>query len=328
MRQRVSRRRSDTFKRKQSMSEKALIEVQDLVKKFNGLTAVAGISFTVQSGECLGILGPNGAGKTTTVRIIQCISPPSSGIVTVFGMRATLNKRRIRALLGVVPQENDVDPDLTVNENLELFAALFDIPKKVAKARIREHLEFVGLTEKADNKIDSLSGGMKRRLLIARALLNEPRVMILDEPTAGLDPQARHLVWQRLRALKNKGVTMVLNTQYMEEAQQLCDRLLILDKGRILKTGVPKELVKNEVGDEVVEVRGHEGVENVLRKLQGLQFNSEVVGDTLYLYYHYHHHQSKEILTRLATSESISVLRRPATLEDVFLKLTGRGLSE
>lgn len=306
------------------MSEKTVIEVKDLVKKFNGLTAVAGISFTVQRGECLGILGPNGAGKTTTVRVIQCISPATSGTVSVLGMKASLDERRIRALLGVVPQENDVDPDLTVNENLELFAALFDIPKKVAKARIMEHLEFVELKERADNKIDSLSGGMKRRLLIARALLNEPSVMILDEPTTGLDPQARHLIWQRLRALKNKGVTTVLNTHYMEEAQQLCDRLLILDKGSILKEGIPKELVKNEVGEEVVEVRNHEGVKDVLRKLQGLEFNSEVVGDTLYLYCH----ESKEILTRLATSETFSVLRRLATLEDVFLKLTGRGLNE
>ncbi len=301
-----------------------MIEVKDLVKKFNGLTAVAGISFNVKRGECLGLLGPNGAGKTTTVRVIQCISPATSGTVSVLGMRASLDERRIRALLGVVPQENDIDPDLTVNENLELFAALFDIPKKVAQARIMEHLEFVELKERANNKIGSLSGGMKRRLLVARALLNEPSIMILDEPTTGLDPQARHLIWQRLRALKNKGVTMVLNTHYMEEAEQLCDRLLILDKGTILKEGIPQELVKNEVGEEVVEVRNHRGVKDVLRMLQGLEFNSEVVGDTLYLYCH----ESKEILTRLATSETFSVLRRLATLEDVFLKLTGRGLSE
>jgi len=306
------------------MNQKTMIEVEDLVKKFNGLTAVAGISFTVQRGECLGILGPNGAGKTTTVRVIQCISPATSGTVSVLGMRASLDERRIRALLGVVPQENDIDPDLTVNENLELFAALFDIPKKVAQARIKEHLEFVELKERADNKIGSLSGGMKRRLLVARALLNEPSIMILDEPTTGLDPQARHLIWQRLRALKNKGVTIILNTHYMEEAQQLCDRLLILDKGSILKEGIPQELVKNEVGEEVVEVRNHKGVKDVLRMLQGLEFNSEVVGDTLYLYCH----ESKDILTRLAASETLSVLRRLATLEDVFLKLTGRGLSE
>jgi len=306
------------------MNGKTMIEVKDLVKKFNGLTAVAGISFTVQRGECLGILGPNGAGKTTTVRVIQCISPATSGTVSVLGMRASLDERRIRALMGVVPQENDIDPDLTVNENLELFAALFDIRKKVAKARIMEHLEFVELKERADSKIDSLSSGMKRRLLIARALLNEPSIMILDEPTTGLDPQARHLIWQRLRTLKNNGVTMVLNTHYMEEAEQLCDRLLILDKGTILREGIPQELVKSEVGEEVVEVRNHQGVKDVLRKLQGLEFNSEVVGDTLYFYCR----ESKEILTRLATSETLSVLRRLATLEDVFLKLTGRGLNE
>jgi len=306
------------------MNMKTMIEVKDLVKKFDGLTAVAGISFTVERGECLGILGPNGAGKTTTVRVIQCISPATSGTVSVLGMSASLDERRIRALLGVVPQENDIDPDLTVNENLELFAALFDIPKKVAKARIIEHLEFVELRERADSKISSLSGGMKRRLLVARALLNEPSIMILDEPTTGLDPQARHLIWQRLRTLKNNGVTMILNTHYMEEAEQICDRLLILDKGTILKEGIPKELVKSEVGEEVVEVRNHKGVKDVLRKLQGLEFNSEVVGDTLYLYCH----ESKEILTRLATAETFSVLRRLATLEDVFLKLTGRGLNE
>ena len=306
------------------MNQKTMIEVKDLVKKFNGLVAVAGISFTVQRGECLGLLGPNGAGKTTTVRVIQCISPATSGTVSVLGMRASLDERRIRALVGVVPQENDIDPDLTVNENLELFAALFDIPKKVAKARITENLEFVELKERADDKIGSLSGGMKRRLLVARALLNEPSIMILDEPTTGLDPQARHLIWQRLRALKNKGVTIILNTHYMEEAEQLCDRLLILDKGTILKEGIPKELIKKEVGDEVVEVRNHKGVKDVLRMLQGLEFNYEVVGDTLYLYCH----ESKDILTRLAASETLSVLRRLATLEDVFLKLTGRGLSE
>ncbi|HLD28817.1 MAG TPA: ATP-binding cassette domain-containing protein, partial [bacterium] len=268
--------------------------------------------------------GPNGAGKTTTVRIIQCVSPATSGTVSVFGMRAGLSERRIRALLGVVPQENDVDPDLTINENLELFAALYDIPKKAARARIAEYLAFVELTEKADSKINSLSGGMKRRLLVARALLNEPKVMILDEPTTGLDPQARHLIWQRLRSLKEKGVTMILNTQYMEEAEQICDRLLILDKGRLLKEGVPHKLIEQEVGREVVEVRDHKNAANVLSLIAGLPFNSETVGDTLYLYCS----ESREILTRLATSEDISVLRRPATLEDVFLKLTGRGLNE
>lgn len=306
------------------MDGEIVIEVSDLVKKFDGFTAVDGISFCVRRGECLGILGPNGAGKTTTVRIIQCISPATSGSVRVLGMKASLEERRIRAVMGVVPQENDLDPDLTVNENLELFSALFDIPKKAARARIKEYLEFVELAERANDKISSLSSGMKRRLLIARALLNEPSIMILDEPTTGLDPQARHLIWQRLRALKNRGVTMVLNTHYMEEAEQLCDRLLILDKGKILKEGIPRELVKGEVGEEVVEVRNHNGVQEILRMLEGVRFNSEVVGDTLYLYCD----ESKEILTRLATYENLAVLRRMATLEDVFLRLTGRGLNE
>lgn len=306
------------------MNNEVLIEVNNLVKRFDKLVAVDGISFNVRRGECLGILGPNGAGKTTTVRILQCISPATSGTVSVFGMKAGLDERRIRALLGVVPQENDLDPDLTVHENLELFAALFDIPKITAKARVAEYLEFVELSDRASDKINQLSGGMKRRLLIARALLNEPKVMVLDEPTTGLDPQARHLIWQRLRALKNKGVTMVLNTQYMDEAQQLCDRLIIMDNGRILKEGNPKELVKNEVGYEVVEIRDYKGEENILEKLKGLEFNSETVGDTLYLYCR----ESKDILKQLAGYETISVLRRPATLEDVFLKLTGRGLGK
>ncbi|MBU0579960.1 MAG: ATP-binding cassette domain-containing protein [Candidatus Margulisbacteria bacterium] len=301
-----------------------LIVVREVVKRFNDLTAVDGVSFSVKKGECLGVLGPNGAGKTTIVRMIQCISPITSGEITVLCMKAQLSERKIRALLGVVPQENDVDPDLTVTENLELFAALFDIPKAIAKKSIKEHLEFVELIDKAKDKIDTLSGGMKRRFLIARALLNEPKIMILDEPTTGLDPQARHLIWQRLRSLRDQGVTMVLNTQYMEEAQQLCDRLLILDKGRILKEGVPKVLIKQEVGEEVVEIRDHGGVKNILQMVKGLAFTSETVGDTLYLYCH----ESKEIMTRLAGCETCSVLRRPATLEDVFLKLTGRGLNE
>jgi lipooligosaccharide transport system ATP-binding protein len=301
-----------------------LITVKNLVKKFNDFNAVDGISFEMQKGECVGILGPNGAGKTTTVRIIQCISPLTSGEVTVLGMPASVDERRIRAALGVVPQDNDLDNDLTVWQNLSLFATLFDIPKKIARERITTWLDFLELSEKKHSRIEELSGGMKRRLLIARALLNDPRIMIFDEPTTGLDPQARHLIWQRIRSLKEKNITVLLNTQYMEEAQQLCDRLIILDKGKVLKEGQPRELVQQEVGQEVVEVRNHGKAATVFPLLTGIPYTAEQVGDTLYLYCA----ESCDIMKRLADREELSILRRPATLEDVFLKLTGRGLSE
>ncbi|MFC1517220.1 ABC transporter ATP-binding protein [Candidatus Margulisiibacteriota bacterium] len=304
--------------------KKDLIKVNKLVKKFNELTAVDGISFSVHEGECLGILGPNGAGKTTAVKVIQCISPLTSGEVTVLGMPASLEERRIRAMLGLVPQENELDPDLSVFDNLLLFSRYFDIPKKIAKERINELLEFVSLGDKKKKKIEELSGGMKRRLLIARGLINDPKLMILDEPTTGLDPQARHLVWQRLRSLKDKGVTMILNTQYMEEAQQLCDRLLIMHKGKILKKGSPAQLVKEEVGEEVIEVRNHGSEKDVLKMIEGMNFTHEIVGDTLYIYSDH----SAEIMPKIVCEEHCSILRRPATLEDVFLKLTGRGLTE
>lgn len=304
------------------MSE--LISVNNLVKKYKDFIAVNKISFQVNAGECLGILGPNGAGKTTTVRIIQCISPLTAGEVTVLGMKASVDERRIRAVLGVVPQDNDLDGDLTVIQNLILFTKFFDIPEKEARKRIEKQLTFFELKEKINNRIEELSGGMKRRLLLARALLNEPKILILDEPTNGLDPQARHLMWQRLRLLKEQGVTMILNTHYMEEAQQICDRLLILDKGRILKEGKPRQLIKDEVGQEVIEIRNFRGLQDLLTKLKGFNFQYEEIGDTVYLYCQ----ESKDILTRLAQCEECIVLRRPATLEDLFLKLTGRGLGE
>lgn len=302
----------------------SLIEVKNLIKKYKDFTAVNDISFSVKEGECLGILGPNGAGKTTTVKIIQCISPLTFGDVTVLGLKASVDERKIRAVLGVVPQDNDLDNDLTVLQNLLIFTKFFDIPTKEAHSRIEKQLTFFELKEKLNSRIEELSGGMKRRLLLARALLNEPKVLILDEPTNGLDPQARHLMWQRLRQLKDRGVTMILNTHYMEEAQQICDRLLILDKGKILKEGRPRELIKNEVGQEVVEIRDHGDMQFILKILTGLKFNYETVGDTLYLYCD----DSVEIMTRLSKCHDCAVLRRPATLEDLFLKLTGRGLQE
>ncbi len=301
-----------------------LIEVKNLVKKYKDVIAVNDISFSVAKSECLGILGPNGAGKTTTVKIIQCISPLTSGEVRVLDMQASVDERRIRAILGVVPQDNDLDGDLTVMQNLTLFTRFFDIPPKIAKDRIAKQLEFFELKDKQKSRIEELSGGMKRRLLLARALLNEPKILILDEPTNGLDPQARHLMWQRLRQLKEQGGTMILNTHYMEEAQQICDRLLILDKGKILKEGNPAKLVREEVGQEVIEIRNYGQVTSVLEALNGISFKYEEIGDTLYLYCQ----ESREILVKLAQISKYLVLRRPAALEDLFLKLTGRGLGE
>lgn len=301
-----------------------LIQVKNLIKKYKEFTAVNDISFEVAQSECLGILGPNGAGKTTTVKIIQCISPLTSGEIIVLGKKASVDNRQIRAELGIVPQDNDLDNDLTVLQNLTIFTKFFGIPSKVAKERIETQLAFFELKDKLNSRIEELSGGMKRRMLLARALLNEPKILILDEPTNGLDPQARHMVWQKLRMLKERGVTMILNTHYMEEAQQICNRLLILDKGKILKTGVPLELIKTEVGREVVEIRDHGDIAALQKLLSGLDYRFETVGDTLYLYCE----DSQEIMKRLSTCHDCAVFRRPATLEDLFLKLTGRGLQE
>lgn len=251
-----------------------IIEVRNLVKKFGKFVAVDGITFSVDRQTCVGLLGPNGAGKTSTVRILECISPPTSGEAFVLGIPASLSARNIRERLGVVPQENDLDVDLTVWQNLTIFAKFFDIPKHIARKRIETLLEFMDLTTKKDCKIEELSSGMKRRVLVARALINEPEILILDEPTTGLDPQMRQIIWQKIGSLKDQGLSIILTTHYMEEAEQLCDVVLIMDMGKILKMGSPKDLVKELVGGEV------------------------------------------------------PVARRPANLEDVFLKLTGRGLNE
>lgn len=237
----------------------AAIIAKDLTKKFGDLTAVNGISFQIGEGECFAFLGPNGAGKTTTVQMIHCVSPVTGGSVTVFGEKAGLDNRKIKALTGVIPQEITLDSGLTVHENLQVFARFFDIGAREAAQRVDELLEFVELSAKKKSRIDELSTGMKRRLLVARALLNRPRLIIADEPTTGLDPQARHLIWQRLRLLKSKGTTLILTTQYMEEAEQLCDRLVVMNEGRILKEGSPRRLVEDEIGREVVEIRVAKG---------------------------------------------------------------------
>lgn len=302
-----------------------VIVANNLTKKFNGFTAVDGISFEIQEGECFGFLGPNGAGKTTTMRMIHCVSPVTAGSVTVFGKPSHIDNRQIKFLTGVIPQEITLDGDLTVYENLMVFARFFDIPGAEIKRRIHELLEFVELEGKRNSKIDELSTGMKRRILVARALINKPRLIIADEPTTGLDPQARHLIWQRLRSLKSLGTTLILTTQYMEEAEQLCDRLVIMYQGRVLKEGVPRNLVRDEIGREVVEMRiSREEDERLIAQLSDVACGHERAGDTLYFYCRDGH----ELMRRVVDLNLPNVLNRPATLEDVFLKLTGRSLIE
>jgi lipooligosaccharide transport system ATP-binding protein len=302
-----------------------VIVAKDLTKKYGDFTAVDGISFEIQEGECFGFLGPNGAGKTTTIRMIHCVSPITSGTVTVMGKASNIDNREIKLATGVIPQEINLDPDLTVYENLMIFAKFFDIPRAEAKTRVAELLDFVELESRRNSKIDELSTGMKRRLLVARALLNKPKLIIADEPTTGLDPQARHLIWERLRSLKSLGTTLLLTTQYMEEAEQLCDRLVIMHQGRILKQGSPRKLVSDEIGSEVVEIRiAKEQDEKLIAQMADLSCGHERVGDTLYFYCRDGH----EIMKKIVDFNLPNVLNRPATLEDVFLKLTGRSLIE
>jgi lipooligosaccharide transport system ATP-binding protein len=303
----------------------SVIVANNLTKRYGDLTAVDGISFEIKEGECFGFLGPNGAGKTTTIRMIHCVSPITAGSVTVFGKSSHIDNRGIKLETGVIPQEITLDGDLTVYENLLVFAKFFDIPGAEIKKRATELLHFVELDNKRNSKIDEISTGMKRRLLVARALINKPRLIIADEPTTGLDPQARHLIWQRLRLLIHQGTTLVLTTQYMEEAEQLCDRLVIMHQGRILKEGSPGKLVQDEIGTEVVEIRiAKEEDDGLIAQMADVSCGHERAGDTLYFYCRDGH----EVMKKVVDLNLPNVLNRPATLEDVFLKLTGRSLIE
>lgn len=299
-----------------------VIVARDLVKKYKDIVAVDGISFSIEEGEMFGFLGPNGAGKTTTMRMIQCVSPVTSGSLEIFGMDAMSHAREIKSLIGVVPQENNLDMDFTVYENLVVFSRYFDIPRDEAEKRANELLEFVHLGEKKDTMTEELSGGMKRRLILARALINRPRMLILDEPTVGLDPQARHMIWDKLRTLKKQGVTVVLTSHYLDEIEKLCDRLVVMDYGKILVEGSPSQVIKEYVGSGIVEAeKGPELIECLKRK----EANYDVIGELVHIYTD----NPKQIAEYLTMECSISKLSaRPATLEDVFLKLTGRRLRE
>jgi lipooligosaccharide transport system ATP-binding protein len=299
---------------------------RDLVKRFGDVQAVRGIDFDVAERECFGFLGPNGAGKTTTMKMISCTSPPTEGHLEVLGMPVSQG-RHIKRRMGVVPQENNLDEEVSVLENLLIYARYFDIPRRIARATAEELLYFVALAEKRDWEIPRLSGGMKRRLLVARALVNEPDVLILDEPTTGLDPQARHLVWEKLRSLKRQGVTLLLTTHYMDEAAQLCDRLVIMHEGRILVQGAPRELVASETAPQVIEVfEPAPEVVPALRDAEGLADRTERLADRWLFYTS----DGERLLAKVrgVIPDPGAVWLRGATLEDVFLQLTGRGLRE
>jgi lipooligosaccharide transport system ATP-binding protein len=303
-----------------------VVAASSLTKRFGDFEAVRGIDFEVDERECFGFLGPNGAGKTTTMRMISCSSPLSGGDLSVLGMPVT-EARQIKRRLGVVPQENNLDEEVSVIDNLVIYARYFDIPARESLPRADELLAFVALGDKRDWRIDRLSGGMKRRLLVARALMNQPEVLILDEPTTGLDPQARHLVWEKLRSLKREGVTLLLTTHYMDEAAQLCDRLVIMHEGRILVEGSPREVVRQHTSPYVVEVfEPSEEAEKTLAALDGLADRMEPLADR-WLFYTA---DGEALMAKVrdALPEQGSVWLRGATLEDVFLALTGRGLLE
>jgi lipooligosaccharide transport system ATP-binding protein len=310
------------------VSADPLIEGCGLAKRFGDFVAVDGIDFRVEPGEVFGFLGPNGAGKTSTMRMIGCVSRISGGELRVLGMDPEADGSRIRGRLGVVPQEDTLDLELSVRDNVLIYGRYFDLARAVIRERADELLAFVQLADRRDDRVDLLSGGMRRRLTIARALINRPDVLLLDEPTTGLDPQARHLVWDRLYQLKRQGVTLVLTTHYMDEAEQLCDRLVIMDGGRIVAQGSPRQLIDQHATREVVELRFHddEERETAMPRVASVGERHEALADRLLVYTA----DGEADAERLAHDgvRADSVLVRRSSLEDVFLTLTGRSLEE
>ena len=299
------------------------IEVRGVRKIFRGVTAVDGIDFSVPSGEFFGLLGPNGAGKTTTIRMIYGFSPLSEGSLHVFGKDIRTHWREIRSRIGVCQQENTLDPDLTVEQNLRLFAGYFSMDSRKAGQRTSELLEFFALSHKRDAKVEKLSGGMIRRLMLARALINTPDLIILDEPTTGLDPQSRHQVWDKLHELKGRGVTVLLTTHYMEEAAVLCDRLVIMDHGKLLVEGSPEELIERYAGKTVMEIERPDAA--FMEAMTRMGADHERLGERVFIYLQ-ENSQAEAFAAQSVCSTGCTL--RPSTLEDVFLRLTGRELRE
>jgi len=306
------------------MSPKVLIKAENLTKKYGDFLAVDSINFEIYQAECCGFLGPNGAGKTTTIRMIHCFLPITSGKLTVADMSVQDRERDIKKMIGVAPQETNLDPDFSVIKNLTVYARYFDIPKAEATRKAEALLKFFQLEEKRDVEVDELSTGMKRRLILARALINDPQILLLDEPTTGLDPQARHLIWDKIRELKKQGVTIILTTHYMEEAAELCDRVLIVDTGKIIEEGKPSELVEKHAGEEVLEVDNEEQILKTLKE-KFPEARLEVVGEKIHVFTNEPHGVFVKFLQDFPLKGA--TVRR-ANLEDVFLKLTGRKLRD
>ncbi|MFC1486668.1 ABC transporter ATP-binding protein [Thermoproteota archaeon] len=306
------------------MAREILVNAENLTKKFDELVAVDRVNFEIYKGESFGFLGPNGAGKTTIMRMIQSVSPITHGILTLAGMDVTKHGREIKYMVGVAPQDDNLDPDFTVIQNLIVYARYFDIPKEKAKNKAEKLLDFLQLTQKRDVIITSLSGGMRRRLILARALMNDPQILILDEPTTGLDPQARHLIWAKIKKLQKQGTTVILTSHYMEEAAQLCDRITIMDHGKMIEKGKPAELIKKHVGEEVLETLHSEESMQYLRNTFK-DATIEVVGDKIHVFANKPRGYFEKMLKQ---SSFKGAAIRDSNLEDVFLNLAGRSLRD
>ena len=302
------------------------LDVARLRKSYAGTEVVAGLSFLIEPGRCFGLLGPNGAGKTTTLRLCLGLTAPDSGTVTLNGHAIPADAQKARARIGVVPQFDNLDPDFTASENLLVFGRYFGLADADVKARIPQLLDFAGLGSKADARMTTLSGGMKRRLTLARALVNDPDILFLDEPTTGLDPQARHLIWDRLKQLKSAGKTLILTTHFMDEAERLCDSLIVIDHGRKIAEGSPRQLIADHIEPQVVEVYDEAGgdLQAFVDGQRQLSERVETSGETAYFYCR----EPRELLARLADAHGLRYVHRASNLEDVFIKLTGRELRD
>jgi lipooligosaccharide transport system ATP-binding protein len=298
--------------------------VQGLRKRYAGREVVAGVSFSLAAGECYGLLGPNGAGKTTTLRLILGLARPEAGRIDLTGLPVPQQARAARARVGIVPQIDNLDPDFTVTENLLVYGRYFGLPDAAVRSRIPDLLEFAGLAGRSQAKIATLSGGMKRRLTLVRALVNDPDLLVLDEPTTGLDPQARHLIWERLKRLLAQRKTVLLTTHFMDEAERLCHRLAIMDQGRFIAQGSPRELIAEQIEPQVVEVYGEDAGGWATRNAGRFAQRHEVTGETAFCYLA----DAKPLIQHLEAQSGLRYLHRPANLEDVFLKLTGRELRD